>query len=145
VLSKLAAGGLLSAGITYKTAQYQSTWAWRLPSALQGVFSLISLVIMPFVPDSPRWLVYQDRREEALEVIALTTANGNKEDQGVLAQYEEIVDNLEVEKSAGETVSLVTMIKTRSSRRRMMLALSVAVCAILSGRLSLEFVIIPSE
>ncbi|KAJ5633133.1 hypothetical protein N7490_009472 [Penicillium lividum] len=119
-------GGLLSSAITYKTAQYDSTWAWRLPSALQGVFSLVSLFIIPFVPDSPRWLIYNNRRDEALDVIALTTANGNKEDQIVLAQYEEIMESMEFEKYNGETVSLVTMIKTKSSRRRMMLALSVA-------------------
>ncbi|KAF3388651.1 Lactose permease [Penicillium rolfsii] len=126
-------GGILSASITYKTAQYQSTWAWRLPSALQGMFSLICLVVIPFVPDSPRWLVYNDRQEEALEAIALTVANGDKQNPAVIAQYAEIIDNLELEKNAGETVSLRTIIKTKPNRRRMMLALSVAVCAILSG------------
>lgn len=94
---------------------------------------------MPFVPDSPRWLIYHDRREEALEVIALTVANGDKQNQIVLSQYEEIIVNLDSEKNAGETVSLMTMIKTKSSRRRIMLALSVAVCAILSGKLCSTF------
>ncbi|KAJ9131239.1 MFS sugar transporter-like protein [Pleurostoma richardsiae] len=126
-------GGLLSAGVTYKTAQYDSTWAWRLPSALQGVFSVISLCIMPFLPESPRWLIHHDRHEEALEVVAATEADGNKTDVVVLAQYKEIVDTLRFEKEHGKTVSLKTMINTPSSRKRMMLALSVAICAILSG------------
>ncbi|KAK6371399.1 hypothetical protein LTS17_009130 [Exophiala oligosperma] len=126
-------GGLLSAGVTYKTAQYHSTWAWRLPSALQGVFSLISMLIFPFVPESPRWLIYRDRHEDALESLALTQADGRKDDPIVLAQYAEITDTIRFEKEAGKTVSLLTMIKTPSSRKRMMLALSVAVCAILSG------------
>lgn len=128
------AGGLLSAGVTYKTAQYDSTWAWRLPSALQGVFSLICLIIVPFLPESPRWLIHHDRHEEALEVIALSEADGDKTNVIVLAQYKEIVDTLRFEKEHGETVSLITMVKTPSSRKRMMLALSVAICAILSGK-----------
>ncbi|CAK7235265.1 hypothetical protein SEUCBS140593_009226 [Sporothrix eucalyptigena] len=129
----LGMGGLLSAGVTYKTAQYNSTWAWRLPSGLQGVFSLISLCIMPFLPESPRWLIYHDRHEEALEVIAATEANGNKADTVALAQYKEIADTLRWEKEYGQTVSLKTMINTPSSRKRLMLSLSVAVCAMLSG------------
>lgn len=132
------AGGLLSAGVTYKTAHYHSTWAWRLPSALQGVFSLISLLIFPFVPESPRWLIYRDRHEDAIESLALTQADGKRDDPMVLIQYAEITDTIRFEKEAGKTVSPLTMVNTPSSRKRMMLALSVAVCAILSGRPSVE-------
>lgn len=137
-LTKHHSGGLLSAGVTYKTAQYDSTWAWRLPSALQGVFSLISLFIMPFLPESPRWLIHHDRHEEAREVLAATEADGDKNDVIALAQYKEIVDTLRFEKESGKTVSLKTMVNTPSSRKRMLLALSVSVCAILSGKPSSE-------
>jgi len=94
---------------------------------------LICLLIVPFLPESPRWLIHQNRHEEALEVIALTDANGNRADQLVLVQYQAIIDTIAFEKNNGETLSPMTMVKTKSNRRRMMLASSVAVCAILSG------------
>ncbi len=44
-------GGLIAAGITYQTAKMQSTWAWRLPSLVQGVFSIICIVMLFFTPE----------------------------------------------------------------------------------------------
>jgi len=73
-------GGLLSAGITFGTAKMASTWAWRLPSAMQGFFSVLCLVILPFIPESPRWLVHKGRHAEALESIALAYSNGDRDD-----------------------------------------------------------------
>lgn len=110
-----------------------STWAWRIPSAIQGVFSIICIIILPFVPESPRWLAYQGRRDEALEVVALTHADGDATNPVVLVQYQEIIDTLEFEQSAGETLSVKEMVKTPGARRRMNLVLSVAVFSMLSG------------
>ena len=86
-LSSLAeniSGGLLSAGVTYGTAQITGSWAWRLPSAIQGLFSIISVLVLPFVPETPRWLVYHGRHAEAIASIAVTHSNGNCEDPVVL-------------------------------------------------------------
>ncbi|KAK6610258.1 hexose transporter [Botrytis cinerea] len=58
-------GGLIAAGVTYRTATYNSTWAWRVPSLVQGIFSILCIAILPFVPESPRWLAYVGRTEEA--------------------------------------------------------------------------------
>ncbi|RFU27656.1 hypothetical protein B7463_g8683, partial [Scytalidium lignicola] len=126
-------GGLIAAGVTYGTAKMDSTWAWRLPSALQGLFSIICIVILPFIPESPRWLVHKGRNEEALQVIALTYADGDIDNPIVLSQYREIVDTLNYEREAGKTMSLTEMVRTRGSRTRMLLSISVAVFTMLSG------------
>src|SRR5699024_6770616 len=34
-------GGLIAALVTYKTAEIQSTWSWRLPSLLQAIPSIL--------------------------------------------------------------------------------------------------------
>lgn len=110
-----------------------TTWAWRLPSALQGLFSIICIVILPFMPESPRWLVHKGYSDEALDVIALTYANGDRANPAVLVQYQEIVDTLNYEKNTGETLSVKQMFKTPSARKRTILSLSVAVITMLSG------------
>lgn len=126
-------GGLIAAGITYKTASMDSTLAWRIPSAIQGLFSILCISILPFIPESPRWLVFVGRREEALIVVAQTYANGDTGDPIVLAQYKEIVDTMDYEMNIGETLSMKEMFSTPVARRRITLAISAAVFSTISG------------
>ncbi|EFX03572.1 hexose transporter [Grosmannia clavigera kw1407] len=125
-------GSLVSAGITYGTKAIESTWAWRIPSLLQIVPSLLCILILPFVPESPRWLAYQNRPEEALEALAVVHAWGDKEDQVVVTEYREIVETIEFEKISG-SVSPLETIRTPGNRRRLMLCLSVAIFSMTMG------------
>lgn len=126
-------GGLLSAGITYGTARMDGTWAWRLPSAMQGFFSILCILILPFIPESPRWLIHRNRHEEAIESISLACSNGDHDDPVVLAQYKEIVDTLNFEKESGETLYIAQMVKNKGARKRTLLNVSVAIISMLSG------------
>lgn len=64
-------GSLLSAIVNYGAQNIQSTWAWRLPSLLQIMPAVLALSLIPFVPESPRWLLVHGRDEEATEIIAI--------------------------------------------------------------------------
>lgn len=128
-------GGLIAAGITYKTASMDSTLAWRIPSDIQGLFSILCIAILPFIPESPRWLVYVGRREEALIVVAQTYANGIVSDPMVVAQYKEIVDTMDYEMNVGETISVKEMFSTSIARRRITLAISAAIFSTISGNI----------
>jgi hypothetical protein len=110
-----------------------STWAWRIPSAVQAIFSILCLVILPFIPESPRWLAYKNRREDALAVVAQTYANGDAQNPIVLVAFKEIIDTIEYEKNVGETLSLVQMVKTPVARKRVALAVSAAVFSTIAG------------
>lgn len=110
-----------------------STWAWRLPSAMQGFFSILCIVILPFIPESPRWLIHKDQHEEALEAIALSHSDGDHDDPITLAQYKEIVDTLRFERESGEVMTLPQMMKSKGARKRTLLNVSVAVISMLSG------------
>jgi len=132
-------GGLIAAGITFGTSFMASTWAWRIPSAIQGVFSIMCIIILPFIPESPRWLVYQGRPEEALKVVALTHANGDVNDPVVLAQYKEIIDTIDYEKNAAEPLSMKQMFKTASARKRIILGTSVAVFSTVAGNVIVSY------
>ncbi len=130
----LSLGGLLSSGITYGTAKIETTWAWRLPSILQILFMVLAVIVLPWVPESPRWLVYQDRHSEALHSIAATQADGNTEDPVVLLTYQEIIDTLQTERETGQKTRYVDLVKSKRSLRRLMLAGSAAIISMVSGK-----------
>ena len=46
-----------------------SSIAWRFPIAFQIILALFILVMIPGLPESPRWLVLKGREDEALEVL----------------------------------------------------------------------------
>ncbi|KAF7554853.1 hypothetical protein G7Z17_g2583 [Cylindrodendrum hubeiense] len=128
-----AVGALLAAGMSYGTSSLEpSNWAWRIPSLLQAAPPLVVMGIIYFVPESPRWLIFNDRRDEALNVLA--KINGaDKQDPNVQLQYKEIIDTLEYEKGEGGSIGLPTMFKSPSNRKRLLLALSIAPLAMLTG------------
>lgn len=112
-----------------------STWAWRLPSALQGFLTIVSVLVLPLLPESPRWLVYRDRHEDAIAILAVTYADGDREDPAVLVTYREICDTLVREVDEGQRLSPFMLLKGRQNRRRLALCLSVAVITMVSGRI----------
>ncbi|KAK6212782.1 hypothetical protein LQW54_004871 [Pestalotiopsis sp. IQ-011] len=125
-------GGLLSSGITYGTAKMDSTWAWRLPSLLQIVFTFISIVTLPFVPESPRYLAYQGRREDAVVALAQACSDGDTTAASVQAQYLQIIESLEFEKNL-EPPTVKEMVTQKPLRKRMLIVLSCAVFSMFTG------------
>lgn len=144
-----ASGGLIAAGVTFGTSFMPSTWAWRIPSIVQGVFSLLCIIIIPFIPESPRWLAWKGRKEACLLVLAQTHADGRLNTVGadgmdgtsgleevddiVMLQYREIVDTMEFERSMGETLSFKEVVRTPNARKRVMLACSAALFSTIAG------------
>jgi hypothetical protein len=109
-----------------------SNWAWRVPSILQAAPPLAVFGLIPFLPESPRWLAYNDRTEEALRVLA--RINGASEQHpDVQLQFKEVVDTLRYEKGEGHSLSFAAMLKSPTNRKRLLLALSVAPLAMLTG------------
>lgn len=84
---------------TFGTAYIDSTWSWRIPSALQGVPSLLQVIFLLFAPESPRWLISKGREEEGLNVLAYYHADGNTEDPMVQFEFEEIKAALELDRT----------------------------------------------
>ncbi|KAJ9614905.1 hypothetical protein H2204_014304 [Knufia peltigerae] len=126
-------GGLIAAGVTYGTAKFDSTWAWRLPSLLQGLFSLMCLSLLPFTPESPRWLVSQGRHQEALVSLAATSSNGNTNDAAVLIQYREVTDTLSFEQTYEKPSFIAQFLNSASTRKRIFLVSQVALFSMLAG------------
>lgn len=128
-------GALLAAGITLGTGQWASTWAWRAPSLFQGLFSLLCLAVLPFLPESPRWLAYQGRLDAARAVVAATNASGDASHPVARAVYQEIVDTIAWEKKDGRTLSPREILRTPAARRRVLIGASPGPFSCIAGNI----------
>ena len=75
-----ALGSIVAGWATFGTFRIHGSAAWRIPSALQGLPSVIQLCGLYFVPESPCWLISKDRSEEALAFLAKYYAEGEESD-----------------------------------------------------------------
>ncbi|KAK5127868.1 hypothetical protein LTR85_004985 [Meristemomyces frigidus] len=64
------AGFSLSNWVTFGFSFVPGPVAWRLPLALQFIFIAILYATVPWLPESPRWLVAKGRIEEAEQILA---------------------------------------------------------------------------
>ncbi|CAI7644228.1 unnamed protein product [Penicillium palitans] len=126
-------GALLASGICYGTANIASSWSWRLPCLLMSMWSLVCFGVLFAAPESPRWLAYHGREDEALKVVASIYSSGDVSCPVAIAQHCEILNAMRQEQESGKTLSYAEIVRTPNSRKRLILALSVAVISMLSG------------
>ncbi|KAL4877629.1 MFS transporter [Aspergillus karnatakaensis] len=118
------AGSILAAGVTLGTYNWPNHWSWRLPTLLQILPSIFTITSIWFVPDSPRWLIAQDRHEEALKILVKYHAEGDASSPFVAAEFTQISDTIKAEKEAS-TQPWADLLKTKANRRRVLVAVCV--------------------
>ncbi|PGH17880.1 hypothetical protein AJ79_00779 [Helicocarpus griseus UAMH5409] len=80
--------------IPYATSKIPSSMAWRIPLWLQLVFAGLVLILCFFLPETPRWLIANNRHDAALEVMAKYHGNGDRNSPIVLLEYGEMCQDI---------------------------------------------------
>jgi MFS family permease len=114
-------------GCSYASGQFQ----WRFPLAFQCVPAIIVLAGIFWLPYSPRWLLEQDRDEEAYTVIKRLHGDTG-DDTFFRAEFTQMRDQLRFEKSL-EQAGWKDCFATKSNRKRILLAVLVQAFTQLSG------------
>ncbi|KAJ8502980.1 hypothetical protein ONZ45_g11257 [Pleurotus djamor] len=132
-------GAIVAAWTTFGTFRIPSTWAWRIPSAFQGIPAFFQVLLVMFAPESPRWLISKGRNEEALNILAYYHADGDRNDPLVQYEYKEITNSMELDKQrAAESSSSgwsgwLQLLATPGNRRRMRIVVALAFFSQWSG------------
>lgn len=125
-------GAILASWTTFGTQRYDSSWAWRIPTILQAGIPAVQLLFFYFLPESPRWLVSQDRNQEALQILTKYHAGGEVDSPLVLREMTEIVETIKFEQEAKAT-GWSTLVATPGNRKRLFIAVSLGAMAQWNG------------
>ncbi|KAJ5707381.1 hypothetical protein N7488_007182 [Penicillium malachiteum] len=112
-------GAILASWTSYGTQKHlsSSNWSWRVPSIVQAGFPLIQLLFWCFVPESPRWLIANGRKEEAEVLLARFHTDADTSHPLIQFEMAEIGRTIEMESLAAET-KWSTLVKTPGNRKR---------------------------
>ena len=105
------AGFSLSNWITYGFSYVSGPVAWRIPLAFQFFFIVILFATVPWLPESPRWLIAHDMVEPAEQILADLEAK-DIYDPYVVTESKEIQWAVEYERENG--VGWLDLLRGRS-------------------------------
>jgi sugar porter (SP) family MFS transporter len=113
-------GSLIAAGITFGTQEIKNDWSWRIPSLLQAAPSLIQIIFVWFLPESPRFLISQDKSDQAFQVLVKYHAEGDSDSEFVKAEMAQIESTIKIELEVSKR-SWFEMVSTKGLRRRVII------------------------
>ncbi|KAF2250426.1 hexose transporter-like protein [Trematosphaeria pertusa] len=112
-------GALVAAGISFGTQSVHNDWAWRIPSLLQCGPSMLQIIFIFFIPESPRFLISKDRQEEAYHILIKYHAEGDLHSEFVRAEMAQIESTIRIELEHSKR-SWWEMLSTSGMRKRVL-------------------------
>lgn len=108
-----------------------SSFQWRFPLAFQIIPSVLLLVGLIWLPESPRYLIEKDRDEDGMKILRKLHYNGSN-DEWIQAEYNEIKATLSAEKAI-TAPGWAVMFQVPQWRKRLLLGTLVQVFTQLTG------------
>lgn len=134
----LALGSIIGSIVDNYTAFRPGKSAYQIPCGCLLIVPTFLLIVLPFLPETPRWLIEKGRNEEAR--AALIRLRATSTDHHVIdAELNEMMEATQIEReNTKSSLLLVEMVKGTNRRRS---ALSVCLVVSLSATGNLFFII----
>ncbi|MCJ1283706.1 hypothetical protein MMC26_003037 [Xylographa opegraphella] len=118
-------GGIPGTFVPYGTSTIIGSNSWRIPVWVQMTFSGVVLVFCLLLPETPRWLMANDRHEEALNVMAKYHGEGDRNSPIVQLEYREMLEDISVTGSDKRWWDYRELFNSPEVRYRTMLVLAI--------------------
>ena len=126
-------GSLIVSCVGWGTASIGGHWSWRSITFIQAVPSMMQLVGIWWIPESPRFLVNKDKSEEALAVLAKHHGGGDENDPLVQFQYREIKETIQADRNSNRSTSYLDFFRTKGNLWRLAIIISLGIISQYSG------------
>jgi len=131
-------GSITAAAITMGTNYISDDRAWRIPSYLQMAPSMIQIALIFFLPESPRYLISKDRREEAFDILCKYHGEGDRNNLIVKAEMAQIETTIRLEMDASKQTYL-DLFRTPGMRKRAFLGMMIGLFTQWSGNTLISY------
>ncbi|CAG7922055.1 unnamed protein product [Penicillium olsonii] len=111
---------------------------WQVPLGLQIAPAVFLGLLISFFPESPRWLIDNNRGEEGLRTLAKLHSNGDENDAWVQAEYAQIQESITFEHE-NEAKSYLDLFTHRSSFRRLFLCCALQASVQMTGVSAIQY------
>ncbi|TQN70319.1 Lactose permease [Colletotrichum shisoi] len=126
-------GAFIAGFVAYGSSFIPGDGGWRVPVWCQLATSGIVVIFVFFLPESPRWLVANDRHEEAAKILTALHGENDPDHPIVQLQMKEMLAQISSEASDKRWWDYRELWNTRSARRRLICVLGMAIMGQASG------------
>ncbi|EGP90447.1 uncharacterized protein MYCGRDRAFT_36522 [Zymoseptoria tritici IPO323] len=121
-------GNILAGWTTYGTLKHfpDSAWSWRIPTLTQCFMPAIVGCLIMLFPESPRWLLAHDRREEAIAIMAKYHGEGDANSPIVQLQINEITEDFSATRNDNPWWDFRELFNTKAARYRLYMVIAMA-------------------
>ena len=121
-------GNILAGWTTYGSELHlsESSWAWRTPTLVQCGLPTVVMALVMFFPESPRWLIMKDRREEAIAIMAKYHGDGDAHAPIVSLQVNEIIADMAETRNDNPWWDFKELVYTPAARYRLYMVIAMA-------------------
>lgn len=134
-------GSIPAAWISYGTNLHfpTSNKSWRIPLWLQMSFSGIVLASALWIPETPRWLMANDRHEEALAILAKYHGEDDPKNAIVQLSFKEMKEEISTTGSDKRWWDYSELIVTKAAKWRLAMVVSMAFFGQWSGNAAISY------
>lgn len=136
-------GSFVAAWSTFGTRDYDNSWSWRIPSALQLLLPVIVLPGLIIIPESPRFLVSKERYQKARAFLVKYHAEDDETSPLATFELEEIMRNIQMEREFQKNSSYKQMLATPGNRKRTFISVFLGIFGQWAGQNVAGYYLVP--